>query len=224
MAKTTTEEQASVELFFKDHPELDTPEFRAGCAKVKAGRLAKQQRDAEVLEAYRARPKPKFSELPFVGKKYRSRNRRSADKSTAWAVKPELGEMAAMQGYEYARQFLHHINAKAHDELEGGCDPWAGFGVSLENIVLGMADTLASCKPSDKDSHLRVIRGFCSVMEIAAIQALDSFGMDEKFNADTYQIRMAHLDTHKPYVFDCNARPWVCEVEKRLMLEATHGE
>lgn len=177
-------------------------------------RFNESQREAKALTDYRSRPKPKFSELPFVGKKYRSRNRRSADKLTAWAVKPELGAMAAVQGFEYARQFMHALHAMNVN----GREPWAGYGVSLENIIEGMADTLATCKPSDKYAHLKVIRGFCSVLETAVIEFLDSNSSDEQFNAATYQLRMAHLEGRKPHVYDCNTREWNCWAEKRRML------
>ncbi len=210
----TAEANSFYVKLFKNHPHLDTPEFRACYAHLQADQLAQKQRDAQVLEAYRNRPKPKFSELPFVGKKYRSRNRRSADKMTAWAVKPEPGEVAAIQGFEYARQFMHALSARTTD----GREPWAGYGISLENIIVGMADTLSGCKPSDEAAHLKVIRGFCSAMELAAIAFVDSNSADEQFNAATYQLRMAHLDNHKPHVFDCNSQPWKCEVEKHRML------
>lgn len=194
--------------------ESDSPRLVTSRRAIFVRQFNEAQRNTQALEAYRNRPMPKFSELPFVGKKYRSRNRRSADKMTAWAVKPELGAMAAVQGFEYARQLIQSIGTRNSE----GKMPWVAYGVHLENIIIGMADTLANCKPDDKNANLTVIRGFCSLMEMAAVDFLDGNTTDEKLNAATYARHMARIDEHKPHVYDCNTQPWACRLEKHRML------
>ncbi len=60
---------------------MESPEWVAWWVETEA-------QQAQELAAWKARPVMKFNALSFVGKAYRSRGRRSANKVTAWAVNP----------------------------------------------------------------------------------------------------------------------------------------
>ena len=166
---------------------------------------ANKVRDAAHVQAYRDRPDLKFSELPFVGKKYRSRNRRSANKVTAWAVKPpaDISDGAVM-GDSYAMALITMLGRGRND-----ASPWCGYGIHLERVIEGMADTLATCKPCDRDKHLAVIRGFCSLFECAAMVWIDGGrGIPEQALANTYAHRLHTEARHHAGLRDCHSRPW----------------
>ena len=204
------------EWFYKQFPQHDTPEFRAHMAAVESEQAAKKVRDAANVQAYRDRPDLKFSELPFVGKKYRSRNRRSANKVTAWAVNPPatIGDGAVM-GAGYAMALITMLG-RGRDVASS----WLGYGVTLERVIEGMADTLVTCKPCDRERHLAVIRGFCSLFECAAMVWVDGGrGSPEQALANTYADRQRTTALHDANLRDCHSRPWNIWHTKRALTQ-----
>ncbi len=90
------------------------------------------------------------------------------------------------------------------------------YGISLESVIEGMADTLATCKPCDRDKHLAVIRGFCSLFECAAMVWIDGGrGSPEQALANTYANRIHTEAKHGDNLRDCHSRPWSIRHAKR---------
>lgn len=153
----------------------------------KANLEAMLARDKATTDAWKARPVTKLATLPFVGQSYRSRGRRSADKVSAWAVKPpKCGSEAAVLGADYAFQFAAMMK---HPENSKFC----GTGHFLEAVILGMADTLAGATDKDREQHLACIRGFAAVIEAGASSWLSGLGGSDSSNAIQHRERLGHL-------------------------------
>ena len=176
---STTEKDAKWDALI-DKMELDHPGY-------KANYLAYISERESVEAAWKARPVTKLSTLPFVGKTYRSRGRRSANKVSAWAVKPpECTGEASVLGADYAFQFAAMMK---HPENARFC----GAGYFLEAVIVGMADALAKATPQDRAQHLACIRGFAGVLEAGASSWLCG-GDSDSGNATQHQTRLGHLD------------------------------
>lgn len=148
---------------------------------------AKLARDEEIKTAWQLRPVTTLSTLPFVGKTYRSRGRLSANKVSAWAVKPpqctsDAAELGASHAFEFAAMMQHAENGK-----------FCGTGHLLEAVILGMADTLAKATDKDREQHMACIRGFAGVLEASASAWLSGFMDSDSSNAIQHQTRLGHL-------------------------------
>lgn len=145
------------------------------------------ERTAATTAAWTTRPVTTLSTLPFVGKTYRSRGRRSANKVSAWAVKPpefpsEAAALGASHAFEFADMMHHAENARI-----------CGTGHLLEAVILGMADTLAKATDKDREQHIACIRGFAAVLEASASAWLSGFGNSDSSNATQHHTRLGHL-------------------------------
>ena len=134
---------------------IDSPEWAVQCAAVDA-------QQAQELAAWKARPVKRFNALPFVGKAYRSRGRRSANKVTAWAVNPpectaEAAALGAGLAFEFADMVAYSEDAK-----------FCGTGYMLGAVIVGMADAMATAGPNERERHIACIRGFAGVLESCA--------------------------------------------------------
>ena len=117
---------------------MQSPKWAAECAELQA-------QQAQVLAAWKSRQVKQFNALPFVGKAYRPRGRRSANKVTAWAVDPsECTAEAAALGADYAFQFADIV---AYSENAKFC----GIGYMLEAVIAGMADAMAKAAPDERE-------------------------------------------------------------------------
>lgn len=198
-----------------DRLEIERPGFKAEVDRIMAenarNKTEAEQKQAAATQMHRARPRPKFTDLSFVGKKYRSRNRRSANKVTAWAVNPNYKD--ASTGVDYAWQFMHYLN-----QLNGTGKNIAGYGGSLAAVIEDMADTLAACKgQQQRDAHLRVIRGFCAPLECSALVYFDSGrGASDDSKALTYAQRKEETIHHKAGILDAETRAFA---HKWMMFE-----
>jgi hypothetical protein len=140
-----------------DSLETEHPGFKAEVSRIMAANAQKEADDAQTAQQWRDRKRVKFTDLSFVGKNYRSRNRRSANKVTAWAVKtPDTNKAAAAQGAAMAVEFCQWTVDS----------PIAGAGRGLFEVIEGMADRLAKAKPRDRWTEETRITAFCSVLEL----------------------------------------------------------
>jgi len=140
--------------------------------------------NAQTAKQWSERKKVKFTDLSFVGKAYRSRNRRSA-KVTAWAVKTEPFRAAAAQGVSMAMEFCQWtVDAKV-----------AGTGLGLAQIIEGMADRLEKAKGPERWSEQLRIRGFCSVLETHAQLFAGHVNQPDLTRAQQQAVSMAMLDS-----------------------------
>ena len=169
---------------------MKLPEWAAECAE----RMAQQ---AQMLAAWKSRQVKQFNALPFVGKAYRSRGRRSADKVTAWAVNPpECTAEAAALGADYAFQFADMV---AYSDDAKFC----GTGYMLEAVIVGMADAVAKAGPDGRERHIACIRGFAGVLESCASSWLA--GWSDSEDARQHQTRLAQLSEVQARMRDNNA-------------------
>ena len=153
-------------------------EWAAQCAERKA-------QQAQILAQWKARHVKRFNALSFVGPEYRSRNRRSAKKVTAWAVNPpECTAEAAALGTGFAFEFADMV---AHSQDAKFC----GTGYMLGAVIVGMADAMAKAGPDERERHIACIRGFAGVLESCASAWLACHSDSE--NAEQYQTRLAQL-------------------------------
>lgn len=154
IAQTTTPQLTLADFPADVHDKL-APIFE----RLTQERIANEQ-DAQ---AWRARKLKKFTDLSFVGAAYLSRNRRSADKTSAWAVptppssltgRQDAVEQGVIQGIEFCQCMVDNLS-----NVSGG--------VYLTEVIMGMADALA--KADDREGCLARIRGFASVLEAACV-------------------------------------------------------
>lgn len=140
--------------------EIERPGFKAEFDCIMADTAQKKIDDDRTAQLWRDRKRVKFADLSFVGKKYRSRNRRSANKMSAWAIKtPTNLRDAAAQGVSMGMEFCQWIVDSPH----------AGSGYGLFEVVKGMAERLASLEGGyDQFGEEVRIRGLCSVLETYA--------------------------------------------------------
>ena len=147
---------------------------------------SKLLRNEAIKSAWLARPVATLATLPFVGKTYRSRGRRSVNKVSAWAVKlpkhaSEAAALGARYGFEFADLFGHPENAKL-----------CGSGFLLEAVILGMSEALAKATPTDRERHIACIRGFAGILEAGASTWLSGINGD-LCNAELHNTRLGHL-------------------------------
>ena len=119
---------------------MKSPEWASECA-------ARKEQQAQILATWKSRHVKKLNALSFVGKAYRSRGRRSADKVTAWAVNPPActAEAAAL-GTGFAFEFADMV---AHSQDSKFC----GMGYMLGAVIVGMADAMAKAGPDEREQH-----------------------------------------------------------------------
>lgn len=136
--------------------EVERPGYKAELARIMAESAQKKADDERTAQQWRDRRRVKFTDLSFVGKKYRSRSRRSANKVTAWAVKtPDTHQDAAAQGVAMAMEFCQWTV----DSLV------ASTGLGLFEVIRGMAERLAKVQQRDLWREEIRITGFCSILE-----------------------------------------------------------
>ena len=157
---------------------MESPEWVSWWVEMEAQKVHE-------LAAWKARPVKRFNALPFVGKAYRSRGRRSANKVTAWAVNPpectaEAAALGAGLAFEFADMVAYSEDAK-----------FCGTGYLLEAVIVGMADAMAKAGPDERKQHMACIRGFAGVLESCASSWLA--GCSEAEDARQHQTRLAQL-------------------------------
>ena len=157
---------------------MESPEWVSWWVEMEAQKVHE-------LAAWKARPVKRFNALPFVGKAYRSRARRSANKVTAWAVNPpactsEAAAFGAGLAFEFAEMVAYSEDAK-----------FCGTGYLLEAVIVGMADAMAKAGPNEREGHIACIRGFAGVLESCASSRLA--GCSEAEDAGQHQTRLAQL-------------------------------
>ena len=157
---------------------MKSPEWASECA-------ARKEQQAQILAAWKLRHVKKLNALSFVGKAYRSRGRRSADKVTAWAVNPPActAEAAAL-GTGFAFEFADMV---AHSQDSKFC----GLGYMLGAVIVGMADAMAKAGPDEREQHMACIRGFAGVLESCASSWLACHS--DSANAEQHKTRLAQL-------------------------------
>ena len=145
-----------------DRLEIDRPGHQSVLERIlekKEAAAKKAATDTLTARQWRERRRMKFTDLSFVGKEYRSRNRRSADKMTAWAVKSvSTSKEAAAQGVSMGMEFAQwNVDSKL-----------SGSGIGLAQVIEGIAERLAKVGPEDYFQERTRLIGFCSVLETYA--------------------------------------------------------